>query len=152
MLLSFRTMLHTFASATHFFYYEADNTLCTTLLDLHRIAAKYQRPIILTGIGASGWLMQRAWMERFIDKYARVSGVCPDCVAATMPHWTTYYKYLVSHQHRSAEAGLTVKPGHAAKHLPRCHEPHRSRFDRGDSWDYFEADGCDVYPCKLTIA
>jgi hypothetical protein len=158
LMQAFWHMLRAHGECTHFFYVEADNTMCVRPSSLNEIVKKHPgRTLILTGIGASGWLMHRAWTKQFLVLYKSHTGSfvhCPDCVAATMPGWSTYHVYLVAHsvQGKSVEQGLTIsREVPLNKHLPRCLEPHRDRWSRKDVWDYFDHSKCggrEVYPCN----
>jgi hypothetical protein len=102
----------------YFFYMEADNELCTTLTDIRRLAYQYERYFITTGIGFSGWIMQRQFMIDFIQllkdyvpppmdpkdilsQQGPKPSEGPDPIAADFlidhQSWTVTRQYLVSH-------------------------------------------------------
>ena len=155
LLQAFEHMLRAHGECTHFFYVESDNIMCVPPSSLDGIVKKHpDRMLILTGLGASGWLMHRTWTEQFVARYTSNTGSsCPDCVAATMPGWSTYHVYLVAHQTQGQGVthGLTISRNVPLdKHLPRCLEPHRGRWGGSDVWDYYDHSKCagsDIYPC-----
>lgn len=157
---------------------ENDNTLCVPISHLNNIATKHQRYFISTGIGASGWIMSRAFIDDFILRYEASNSICPDCEAANImtnkdrqpfQQWAVTRQYLVSHSllQPMGSQGLTVaSAGQSGKRLPRCFEPHRGmwldepRFkkdgERSDKygWDYFDFDACpgsEIFPCELQL-
>lgn len=63
-------LLHT-TRAEYYFYMEADNDLCTTLEEVHTLAMMHRRYFISTGVGFSGWIMSRQFVQDFYDVYRR---------------------------------------------------------------------------------
>jgi hypothetical protein len=57
--------------ARYYFYMEADNDLCTTLTDLRNLTLTHQRYFISTGVGFSGWIMSRQFLQDFYEWYKR---------------------------------------------------------------------------------
>lgn len=119
-------------STSYFFYMEADNELCVPLTEIRRIAYQYERYFITTGIGFSGWIMQRQFMVDFLqelkdyvpppkdpndilDQQGPHPSEGPDPIASVMlidkNAWTVTRKYLVSHsiQPSIGTEALTVR-------------------------------------------
>jgi hypothetical protein len=166
VIQSFRAAL-SFSGAPYFFYMEADNDLCVPLEEIRDLAYREARYFIGSGVGASGWIMSRAFVRDFAKAYSKphLAALGPDVFVADMlaknQKWTVTRQYLVSHSILPAMAdGLTLKNGEKlTKHLPRCLEPHRGvwqtdpdelpRYDM-HGWDYFDFEKCpteDVFPC-----
>lgn len=119
-------------TTAYFFYMEADNELCVPLTEIRRIAYQYERYFITTGIGFSGWIMQRQFMLDFLqelkdyvpppkdpndilDRQGPHPAEGPDPIASVMlidkNAWTVTRKYLVSHsiQPSIGTEALTVR-------------------------------------------
>lgn len=156
-------------TATYFFYMEADNELCVPLQDIRALAYRHERYFIGTGIGFSGWIMNRTFVEDFVKAYRpqhKYNNEYPDPIGARLlmekKAWTVTRNYLVSHTIKQGlgDPALTVGQKHKdAKHLPRCMEPKRNIWyqhskDTEDmhGWDYFHAEDCppdaEIYPCR----
>jgi hypothetical protein len=123
----FELVLQQNPTTEYFFYMEADNELCSTLTEIRRLAYEYQRYFITTGIGFSGWIMQRAFMLDFVQLLKDFVPPIPkdrnDILSQQGPHpsegpdpiaaeylidhqsWTVTRQYLVSH---SIQPGLGV--------------------------------------------
>ena len=56
-------------NTTYFFYMEPDNNLCVPLTEIRRLAYKYRRYFISTGVGFSGYIMNRTFVEDFLKRY-----------------------------------------------------------------------------------
>ena len=56
-------------NTTYFFYMEPDNNLCVPLTEIRRLAYKYRRYFISTGVGFSGYIMSRTFVEDFVKRY-----------------------------------------------------------------------------------
>lgn len=160
--------------AQFLFYMEADNTLCISLTRLENMAVFHNRYFIGTGIGASGWIMSRSFVDDFIRMYSSREydgNFCPDCVAAKMMtekkkqrhmKWSVTRQYLVSHSFGVQQDTRSLS-GHGTeeklkKHLPRCLEPHRGKWGDGNidayGWDYFDYEICpdaDIFPCQALV-
>lgn len=57
------------SNTTYFFYMESDNNLCVPLTEVRRLAYKYQRYFISTGVGFSGYIMNRTFVQDFVKRY-----------------------------------------------------------------------------------
>ena len=154
-------------NSKYFFYMESDNDLCISLDKIRELAVKENRFFISVGVGASGWIMRRDFVEGFLQLYAQPKNdEGPDIVAGKWlkesGKWSVAREYLVSHTLLPAvgSQSLTVKRvSRLHKHLPRCREPHRSVWSDNESnphedmygWDYFDYDWCPnayVFPCS----
>lgn len=158
------------SQAEYFFYMESDNTLCVPLQEIEELTLRHQKYFLGTGVGASGWLMQRQFVQDFIIEYERMKELnrvnekkeqrnMPDMVASNIliknQKWAVTNRYLVSHSiqnSKGANALTQVRPGNS-KHLPRCLEPHRGKWTErwgqkipggADEfgWDYFDYQKC----------
>jgi hypothetical protein len=156
------------SNATYYFYIEADNEICVPLQDIRNLAFRHRRYFISTGIGFSGWIMRRDFLEDFVMVYKRKQKYGfegPDVVASFMliekKAWSVTRQYLVSHTILPTTIGadaLTVGKQKNPKHLPRCFEPQRAVWPISEAyphrdrygWDYFDYDLCgsaEVFPC-----
>jgi hypothetical protein len=154
------------SNATYFFFMEADNDLCVPLSYIRNLTYHYQRYFISTGIGFSGWIMRRDFLQEFIHAYTTpVRNILnPDVIGSFLlmdqNAWSVTRLYLVSHTIVPTFVGssaLTVGKG-TPKHLPRCFEPRRGLWPISDEdprdqygWDYFDYDLCnattELFPC-----
>jgi len=161
--------------AEYFFYMEADNELCVSMDYVRELALKHQKYFIGTGIGFSGWIMHRQFVQDFVQAYRpphKRNNESPDPIGARLlmqkKAWTVTRQYLVSHTIQTGYGAppLTVgkvdkKTGQVSeiKHLPRCLEPKRTKWLETNTstedmhgWDFFDADDCppdaELYPCR----
>ncbi len=114
----FELVLQQNPNTLYFFYMESDNELCVSLAEIRRIAYQYERYFITTGIGFSGWIMQRQFVIDFLQELKDFvpppidakdilsqqgphPSEGPDPIASVMliekNSWTVTRKYLVSH-------------------------------------------------------
>lgn len=162
-------------NATYFFYMESDNELCVPMTEIRDLAYRHRRYFIGTGIGFSGWIMNRTFIEDFLEAYIpphKHANESPDPIGARLlmekKEWTVTRNYLVSHTIKEGfgMSSLTVgrkdrKTGEVkeTKHLPRCLEPKRTKWFEWENstedmhgWDFFDADDCppetEIYPCR----
>eukprot|EP00934_Nitzschia_sp_Nitz4_P002114 Nitzschia sp. Nitz4//scaffold282_size24342//5170//6738//NITZ4_008352-RA/size24342-processed-gene-0.32-mRNA-1//-1//CDS//3329545620//2114//frame0 len=128
----FELVLELFPNTEYFFYMEADNELCVPMTEVRRYAYQYERYFITTGIGFSGWIMQRQFMYDFLgalkafkppkrntsdilDMKGDHPDEGPDPIAADMlvekQGWTVTRQYLVSHTIQGGQGAdaLTVR-------------------------------------------
>jgi hypothetical protein len=67
----FQHLLDTHKNVSYLFYMEMDNELCVSLDHLRNLTHSYHPIYFLsTGIGFSGWIMSRQFVEDFMDIYA----------------------------------------------------------------------------------
>jgi hypothetical protein len=168
ILQVFNYLMDSNKNATYFFYMEADNDLCVPLQYIRNLTHHYQRYFISTGIGFSGWIMRRDFVQAFLDVYTpkhRKGLEGPDVIGSMLlmeqQAWSVTRRYMVSHTilPTFGSKALTVgrESNNATKHLPRCFEPRRGLWpisdeDRRDQygWDYFDYDLCatsELFPC-----
>ena len=89
---------------TYYFYLESDNELCVPVKQIKDLAFTEQRYFISTGIGFSGWIMSREFLEDFYKAYNhrhKHFNEGPDPIGATLlmekKAWSVTRQYLVSH-------------------------------------------------------
>lgn len=120
----FELVLRKYPNTEYFFYMEADNELCVPLTEVRRLAYEHKRYFITTGIGFSGWIMQRQFMhdflaalQAFVPPPRNTSDILdvkgshpnegPDPIASVMliekQAWTVTRQYLVSHSIQSGK-------------------------------------------------
>lgn len=139
-----------------FYYVESDNALCAPLSVLSDLAGRYmlRHPnspgLITTGVGASGWLFDRAWAKAWVASATSCTEwcYCPDCIAAFLrspPRATTR---VVLNQHvtvADSRSGLSRNNNP----LPRCYQV---RSQSGiNKFDFFDTKACthhDISPCQ----
>ncbi len=138
ILQVFSYVLRKFPSVEYYFYVEADNDLCVPMSMVKDLALTEKRYFINTGIGFSGWIMSRQFLEDFLELYgnatrellkqqdatskAEVAGknattqeIRPDVLASyyltDKRAWTVTRQYWVSHTTLESLgiASLTVK-------------------------------------------
>lgn len=162
-------------TANYFFFVEADNELCVPMQVIRDLTYRYRRYFIGTGIGFSGWIMNRTFIEDFLQIYRpphKHANESPDPIGARLlmekKAWTVTRQYLVSHSIKpglgaqSLTVGRPDKKTHIVpelKHLPRCFEPKRTiwlEFPNSTQdmhgWDYFDYEDCppdaEIFPCR----
>jgi hypothetical protein len=156
-------------NATYFFYMESDNELCVPLKEIQDLTYRYQRYFISTGIGFSGWIMRRDFLQDFYDVYKlphKDADESPDPIGSILlmekNAWAVTRQYLVSHTIKSSVGATALTVGKRTskqKHLPRCFEPRRGKWPTSDNntndmygWDYFDYEQCppeaEIYPCQ----
>jgi len=168
LLRVFQIALNVSGDAPYLFFMEADNDLCVPLAEIERIATTYHRPWIGTGVGFSGVIMSRRFVEIWMETYQQIPSTdetnyyCPDCVVQLLLNdnvtdmtWSVTRQYLVQHTLALSVGSKALNHGDRKnnrlyKHLPRCLEPTREAwFGKGD-WDYFDYNECgdeEIYPC-----
>jgi len=137
ILQIFSYVLRTFPSVDYYFYVEADNDLCVPMSMVKDLALTEERYFINTGIGFSGWIMSREFLNDFIGLYANATldqkvtvpkpgtttnetitvdpEIRPDVLASyyltDREAWTVTRQYWVSHTTLESlgVASLTVK-------------------------------------------
>jgi hypothetical protein len=170
ILQVFNYLMDSNKNATYFFYMEADNDLCVPLQYIRNLTYHYQRYFISTGVGFSGWIMRRDFVQAFLDVYTpkhRNELENPDVIGSLLlieqQAWSVTRRYLVSHTILPSFGSPALTVGRTSnnnsKHLPRCFEPRRgvwptSDKDRRDwyGWDFFDYDLCatsELFPCAL---
>eukprot|EP00531_Pseudo-nitzschia_arenysensis_P002132 CAMPEP_0116115114 /NCGR_PEP_ID=MMETSP0329-20121206/335_1 /TAXON_ID=697910 /ORGANISM="Pseudo-nitzschia arenysensis, Strain B593" /LENGTH=547 /DNA_ID=CAMNT_0003608527 /DNA_START=108 /DNA_END=1750 /DNA_ORIENTATION=- len=130
----FLCLAHKFPSVEYYFYVEADNDLCVPMTMVKDLALTEKRYFINTGIGFSGWIMSREFLELYgnatqemvkqqdAKTKAAVAGknettqeIRPDVLASyyltDKRAWTVTRQYWVSHTTLESLgiASLTVK-------------------------------------------
>lgn len=162
-------------TAEYFFYVEADNELCVPMEEIRNLTYRHERYFIGTGIGFSGWIMNRTFVQDFLEAYRPAhihNNENPDPIGARLlmekKAWSVTRQYLVSHTIKQGFGAdpLTVgkvdqktKEVKEVKHLPRCFEPKRTKWLETNTstedmhgWDFFDADDCppgtEIYPCR----
>jgi len=162
-------------TAQYFFYVESDNDLCVPMEDIRDLTYRHERYFIGTGIGFSGWIMNRTFVQDFLYAYRpahKLNNESPDPIGARLlmekKAWSVTRQYLVSHTIKQGIGtdSLTVgkvdkktKKVKEVKHLPRCFEPKRTKWLETNTstedmhgWDFFDADDCppgtEIYPCR----
>jgi hypothetical protein len=153
----------------YFFYVEADNDVCMGVDALEALSVQEGRYFLGTGIGASGWLVHRSFVQDLL--HAMITNPDPrwgpDVVGASLlqgqptgrsnltsaPAWSVTRQYLVSHSLSDPTDGLTIK-GQAQKtnakkaprkHLPRCREPHRALWPLSPMKPHTDLYGWDYF-------
>jgi len=161
-------------NAEYFFYVEADNYLCVPMEEIRNLTYRHEKYFIGTGIGFSGWIMNRTFVQDFLDAYRPAhiaNNESPDPIGARLlmekKAWTVTRQYLVSHTIKQGigTAPLTVGKEDRKtkkveiKHLPRCFEPKRTIWletnqstEDMHGWDFFDSSDCppgtELYPCR----
>jgi len=118
ILQVFQLVMEQNPNTEFFFYMEADNELCVSMVEIQRIALEHRRYFITTGIGFSGWIMRRDFMVDFLhalesyqppprdpkdplSKLGPRPSEGPDPIAADFlsqnNSWAVTRQYLVSH-------------------------------------------------------
>jgi hypothetical protein len=69
----FDYVLRHFPQVQYYFYMEADNDLCVPMSTIQALALQEQRYFINVGIGFSGWIMSRSFMEDFLSLYRNIT-------------------------------------------------------------------------------
>lgn len=150
LLHLFKTVfLNSAYSNSHFMYIESDNRLCLDITILENLTKIHNPTLMLTGMGASGWIFNRVFARAFVKNYEKSSSTCPDCVAATLwkNMWISTRLALVEHVADSSERSGLSKNN---KHLPRCLEI--KYYSGMANFDFFNHDECarnDVSPCHI---
>jgi hypothetical protein len=174
-ILQVLDLLMSNTTAQYFFYVEADNELCVPMEHIRNLTYRHARYFIGTGIGFSGWIMNRTFIEDFLEAYRpshKANNESPDPIGARLlmekKAWSVTRQYLVSHTIKQGigVASLTVgkidlktKQVKEVKHLPRCFEPKRTKWLESNTstedmhgWDFFDSDDCppgtELYPCR----
>ena len=152
-LLSVLQHLQTLPLAYEYFYLvDSDNDICVSLDVVSRLAHAYQPYLLLTGLGTSGWLFDRAFLRDYTTVLMANQSV-PSCLFSPDELVAVRFTgcYLMSRLHLVAHSTGPGKDGlhHITKHLPRCPEMQKD----GGGWSAF---GCfdnracgdlDVFPC-----
>ena len=155
--------------SSHLFYMESDNELCISIDELATMANQYKRYFIATGVGASGWIMSRQFVDDFLQEYKKAPSEDdeerPDVIASSLLQrnstWSVTRQYYVSHTvlPSMGKRSMNGFDTQLKKHLPRCFEPHRGLWGIRNQknvdqfgWDYFDYsdERCtesDIYPC-----
>jgi hypothetical protein len=105
-----------FRNFTYFFYMESDHDLCTSLTEIRSLAYRYERYFMSTGIGTSGWIMSRSFLQDFYEVFSantinhklvsafnvsQEQRLHPDIMASILLRekraWSVTRRYLTSH-------------------------------------------------------
>ena len=163
IIQTFTAALEASNNVPYLFYMESDNELCIPLMDIQTLAVRENRYFIGTGIGASGWIMSKQFVQDLLSSdYGQSPNIKPhgpDIYVAQMflksRRWSVTRQYLVSHTLHTLEGkdGLTVKASSkpytdehgnyivpVEKHLPRCLEPHRGMWLRTSRKEQIQRD------------
>jgi hypothetical protein len=73
----FDYVLQNFPKVEYYFYMEADNDLCVPMSMVQALALREQRYFINVGIGFSGWIMSRQFMDDFLTLYRNITFPTP---------------------------------------------------------------------------
>ena len=73
ILQVFRYVLEHFPQTQYYFYMEADNDLCVPMSMVRNLALTEKRYFINVGIGFSGWIMSRQFLQDFYDMYSNIT-------------------------------------------------------------------------------
>jgi hypothetical protein len=162
-------------TAQYYFYVEADNDLCVPMDVIRNLTYRHEKYFIGTGIGFSGWIMNRTFVQDFLVAFRpphKANNESPDPIGARLlmekKAWAVTRQYLVSHTIKqgigtdSLTVGKVDRKTHQVKevkHLPRCFEPKRTKWLETNTstedmhgWDFFDSDDCppgtEIYPCR----
>lgn len=149
ILLFKMVILNPVHQETYFMYIESDNRLCVNLNVIDNLTTLHKPTLMLTGMGASGWVFNRVFARRFLNVYEKGDSTCPDCVAATLwkNMWISTRLVLVEHV---ADASLRSGLSKNNKHLPRCLEiKYYSGMAKFDLYNHNACARNDVSPCHI---
>ena len=127
-------------------YLESDTNLCVPLSIYEALANAYEPYLLLSGMGASGWMFSKRWIldfQRILDNCGAWC-YCIDCLAAMQGRWVSTRKVLVSHIHGTTKVGLHKNK----KHLPMCMEiKYYEGMNHFDRFDHNKCKEHDISPC-----
>lgn len=95
---------------------ESDNHLCVELTEMERLAKFHGRYFIGTGIGFSGWIMSRKFVQDFVAQYENNFQVHPDIFGGGMLQG----KWSVTRLPRLAQPGVALGRGGPHRQEWKC--------------------------------
>ena len=141
----------------YFFLVDADNIFCVSLDVISQLAYAYRPYLLMTGMGTSGWLFDRAFLQNYTKVLAEFEVVdncpyCPDFLVAKKFQgcWLVSRLHLVQHIAGNQRLGLNQESveGDRNKHLPRCLSmPTQWGFWAFGCYDMNACGDSDTFPC-----